>query len=72
MTELLQLVANGLVTGSIIAIAAVGMSLVYGILRIVNFAQGEYLAYGAYAAFVVNVRLGRRHGASSAALAIVC
>lgn len=55
MTELLQLVANGFVTGSIIAIGAVGVSLVYGILRIVNFAHGDYLVFGAYVALAVNV-----------------
>ena len=58
MTQLVQLLANGVVTGSIIALAAVGISLVYGILRIVNFAHGDYLAMGAYAAFVVNVTWG--------------
>jgi branched-subunit amino acid ABC-type transport system permease component len=46
------------VTGSIIAIAAIGLSLVYGILKIVNFAHGEYLVFGAYVAFVVNVTWG--------------
>jgi neutral amino acid transport system permease protein len=55
MSELAQLLANGLVTGSIIAIAAVGVSLVYGILRIVNFAHGDYLVFGAYVALAVNV-----------------
>jgi neutral amino acid transport system permease protein len=55
VTELLQLGANGLVAGSIIAIAAVGVSLVYGILRIVNFAHGDYLVFGAYVALAVNV-----------------
>lgn len=59
MTELAQLLANGIVTGSIIALAAIGISLVYGILRIVNFAHGDYLAFGAYAAFLVNVTWGR-------------
>ncbi len=58
MTELAQLVANGLVTGSIIAIAAVGLSLVYGILKIVNFAHGDYLTLGAFFALVVNVSWG--------------
>ena len=58
MNELLQLIANGLVTGSIIAIAAIGLSLVYGILKIVNFAHGEYLVFGAYMALVVNVTWG--------------
>jgi branched-subunit amino acid ABC-type transport system permease component len=50
----LQLVANGLVTGSIYAIAAVGVSLVYGILRLVNFAYGDFMAFGALIAFAVN------------------
>lgn len=59
MNELLQLIANGLVTGSIIAIAAIGLSLVYGILKIVNFAHGEYLVFGAYMALVVNVTWGQ-------------
>jgi neutral amino acid transport system permease protein len=58
MSELAQLIANGLVTGSIIAIAAVGVSLVYGILRIVNFAHGDYLVFGAYVALAVNVAWG--------------
>jgi neutral amino acid transport system permease protein len=58
MSELLQLLANGLVTGSIIAIGAVGVSLVYGILRIVNFAHGDYLVFGAYVALAVNVGWG--------------
>ena len=55
MSELAQLSANGLVTGSILAMAAVGVSLVYGILRIVNFAHGDYLTFGAYVAVLVNV-----------------
>lgn len=58
MSELLQLLANGLVTGSIISIGAVGLTLVYGILRIVNFAHGEYLTFGAFMAFLVNVTWG--------------
>src|SRR5579862_8402349 len=54
----LQLVANGLVTGSIYAIAAVGVSLVYGILRLVNFAYGDFMAFGALAAYAFNGPLG--------------
>jgi branched-chain amino acid transport system permease protein len=54
----LQLVANGLVTGSVIAIAAAGVSLVYGILRLVNFAYGDFMAFGALAAYAFNGPLG--------------
>ncbi len=69
MSELLQLLANGLVTGSIISIGAVGLTLVYGILRIVNFAHGEYLTFGAYMAFLVNVSWGG-HMVAAVAFAI--
>ncbi|MHB1467553.1 MAG: branched-chain amino acid ABC transporter permease [Solirubrobacteraceae bacterium] len=58
MTEFIQLLVNGLVTGAILALGAIGVSLVYSILGVVNFAQGEYLTYGAYAAVVVNVLWG--------------
>ncbi len=54
----LQLFVNGLVTGSVYAIAAVGISLIYGILRLVNFAYGDMMAFGAFAGFFVNATLG--------------
>jgi len=57
--QLLQLIFNGLVTGSILAIGAIGASLVWGVLRIGNFAHGDYMALGAFTAFVVNVPLGQ-------------
>jgi neutral amino acid transport system permease protein len=69
MSELLQLLANGLVTGSIISIGAIGLTLVYGILRIVNFAHGEYLTFGAFMAFLVNVSWGG-HMVAAVAFAI--
>lgn len=50
MTQLLQLVFTGLAIGSVIALAAVGVSLVYGGLKIINFAQGDYMTLGAYLA----------------------
>ncbi len=58
MTGFLQLVVNGIVTGSIFALGAAGISLVFGPLRIVNFAQGDYLTFGAYAALLVNLSWG--------------
>jgi branched-subunit amino acid ABC-type transport system permease component len=54
----LQLLANGLVTGSVLAIAAVGVSVVYGILRLVNFAYGDLMAFGALVAYAFDVPLG--------------
>jgi branched-subunit amino acid ABC-type transport system permease component len=53
----IQLLANGLVTGSVIALAAAGVSIVYGILRFVNFAYGDYMTFGAFIAVYFNVTL---------------
>ena len=44
---------------ALIAIGAVGASLVWGVLRIGNFAHGDYMALGAFTAFVVNILLGQ-------------
>jgi neutral amino acid transport system permease protein len=49
---------NGLSLGSIYALGAVGLTLVYGILKLVNFAHGELLTFGAFMAFLVNVTWG--------------
>ncbi|MFC7097693.1 branched-chain amino acid ABC transporter permease [Halobaculum marinum] len=43
-----QNVVFGLVTGSYIAIAAIGFTLIYGIVNMINFAYGEYLTIGAF------------------------
>jgi len=43
---------NGLNTGSIYALVAVGYTMVYGIIRLINFAHGEIMMFGAYFAFL--------------------
>ena len=43
---------NGLVAGSYYALGAIGLTLVYGILKLVNFAHGDMLTFGAYVAFL--------------------
>jgi neutral amino acid transport system permease protein len=49
---------NGLTLGSVYALGAVGLTLVYGILKLVNFAHGDFLTFGAYMAYIVNVTWG--------------
>jgi neutral amino acid transport system permease protein len=49
-----QLVFNGIAVGSIIALSAVGLTLTYGILRLSNFAHGDFMALGAYLTWVFN------------------
>lgn len=53
MDVFLQQLINGLVSGSIYAIVALGYTLVYGILRLINFAHGEIVMLGAMIALTV-------------------
>jgi neutral amino acid transport system permease protein len=53
-TQTIQLIVNGIAVGSIIALAAVGLTLTYGILRLSNFAHGDFLTLGAYLTLLVN------------------
>ncbi|MCI3281199.1 branched-chain amino acid ABC transporter permease [Synechococcus sp. PCC 6717] len=52
--QLIQLLVNGLAVGSIIALAAVGLTLTFGILRLPNFAHGDFMTAGAYLTLVAN------------------
>lgn len=54
----IQASLDGLVTGSYLALGAVGLSFVYGILRLINFAHGDFLTFGAYATLLMNVGIG--------------
>ena len=47
-SELAQATVNGVVTGTYFALGAVGLTLIFGVLRLVNFAHGEFLTFGAY------------------------
>jgi len=62
---------NGLVSGSYFALGAVGLTLVYGTLKLVNFAHGDLLTFGAYLAFLANVTWGLPL-VVAAAFAVVC
>jgi neutral amino acid transport system permease protein len=46
--ELGQVTINGVVAGNYFALGAVGLTLIFGVLRLVNFAHGEFLTFGAY------------------------
>jgi branched-chain amino acid transport system permease protein len=53
-----DLAVNGLITGLFYALMAVGLSLILGILRVVNFAHGEFYMVGAYAYTLIALALG--------------
>lgn len=48
---LVQLVVSGLLLGGLYALIALGLTLIFGVMRLVNFAQGEFITLGMYAAF---------------------
>jgi neutral amino acid transport system permease protein len=54
MNDLIQLVVNGVAVGAIIALAAIGLTLTYGILRLSNFAHGDFMTLGAYVTVAFN------------------
>lgn len=51
LDQLLQNLANGISLGALYALIAIGYTMVYGILRLINFAHGDIVMIGAYAAF---------------------
>jgi branched-chain amino acid transport system permease protein len=58
MTELLQHLINALILGSTYALLGIGLTLIFGIMRVVNFAHGELYSFGAYFLYLVAVLLG--------------
>ena len=54
LSLLVQLLVGGLVLGMIYALVAMGLSLIFGVLEIVNFAHGEFYMLGAVAAFFLS------------------
>ncbi|QEY34712.1 branched-chain amino acid ABC transporter permease [Caproiciproducens galactitolivorans] len=55
--EFLSQVINGLGIGSIYALVALGYSMVYGIVQLINFAHGDIIMVGAYTVFVILVMM---------------
>jgi branched-chain amino acid transport system permease protein len=70
MTEFLQQLINGLALGSIYALIALGYTMVYGVLRFINFAHGDVFMLGAFAGFYLARPLQSLFGQESIALAL--
>jgi len=51
--DCLQYLINGIAQGSLYAIVALGYTMVYGIIRLVNFAHGEFLMLGAFCGYYI-------------------
>ena len=57
MTTFLQQLVNGLSLGSIYALIALGYTMVYGVLRLINFAHGDVYMLGAFAGYYLATAL---------------
>lgn len=65
MIELVvEQIINGLIAGSVYALIAAGMTMIFGVLRAINFAHGEYYMLGTFSAWYVITRLDIPYAAS--------
>ena len=58
LTEVTQLVLNGIMAGTILAVPAIGLTAIYAVLRFPNFALASHATVGAFAGYIANVQLG--------------
>lgn len=58
MTTFLQVLLNGLMLGGLFAIVSIGLTLIFGIVKVVNFAHGEFLMAGMFVTWLITTNLG--------------
>ena len=58
MTQVLQVVINGILLGGIYALLGVGMTMMFGIVKLTNLAHGEFVIIGAYASTLLAQAMG--------------
>jgi branched-chain amino acid transport system permease protein len=68
MSTILQLVVSGVLIGSVYALMSIGLTLIFGVLRIVNFAHGEFLMIAMYGAWTISHWLGLNPYAAAVAV----
>ena len=73
MDEFFQQLTNGLAVGGIYALIALGYTMVYGVLKLINFAHGDLFTYGAYLGLTLltSLALGDRLGFTLGVLVLV-
>lgn len=71
MEQFLQHTANGMVLGSTYALLGIGLTLIFGIMKVVNFAHGEFYALGAYVTYGFVALMGLNFFGTLALAAIV-
>src|SRR5438874_3089637 len=58
MTELAQAVVNGLQMGFLYALVAVGLTIIWGLMEMINFAHGEFMMLGMFGAWWLSATFG--------------
>ena len=61
MSAFLQYVVNGLTSGAFLALVALGYTMIYGIIRLINFAHGDVVMVGSFVGYVAVTTLVARH-----------
>ncbi len=60
MSQLLQHLINGVAAGTVYALVALGYTMVYGVLKLINFAHGDVMMVGVYMGYATAFALGRQ------------
>ncbi|ATB43762.1 branched-chain amino acid ABC transporter permease [Cystobacter fuscus] len=60
MSQLIQHLINGIAAGTIYALVALGYTMVYGVLKLINFAHGDVMMVGVYMGYATALMLGRQ------------
>lgn len=71
MDLFVQLVINGLLLGGAYTIISLGLTLIFGVVRVINFAHGEFLMVGMYMVYLIAAQLGVHPYAGLVPVAIV-
>src|SRR3954471_4452403 len=71
MAQLLQHIINGLAAGTIYALVALGYTMVYGVLKLINFAHGDVMMVGVYTGYATATSMGRENAATFGGVTIV-
>jgi branched-chain amino acid transport system permease protein len=58
LTLILQLALSGFLLGGVYSLIALGLSLIFGVMKVINFAHGEMMVWGMYVSYTILVRTG--------------
>lgn len=64
MSEFVQHIINGLAAGTIYALVALGYTMVYGVLKLINFAHGDVMMVGVYVGYATSKGMGKDNAQS--------